>query len=104
MSSEHDAIAEITLYELKQRAKWSGESKEKKLAITGMLAHGSKAISSLEEIFNVTAYEDIRSACADAIRTIKGDLNPNHSEPMDLQISEVSSEASAMSSTSAKSV
>ncbi len=52
-----------------------------------MLFHGAEALSSLEEIFNVSVYEDIRSACVDAIRSIT-EGSTSTSSPMDLQISE----------------
>ena len=43
------------------------------MAIRELSSHGEKALPSLEEIRNVTAYEDIRSACMEAIRSIKGE-------------------------------
>lgn len=59
-------------YELKEKAKWSRDTEEKKLAIKELSSFGEKAISSLEEIRNVTAYEDIKLACIEAIKSIKG--------------------------------
>jgi hypothetical protein len=60
-------------YELKEKAKWSRNMEEKKTAIRELSSHGEKALPSLEEIRNVTAYEDIRSACTETIRSIKGE-------------------------------
>ena len=60
-------------YELKEKAKWSRDMEEKKMAIRELSSHGEKALPSLEEIRNVTAYEDIRLACIEAIRSIKGE-------------------------------
>jgi hypothetical protein len=79
----------LSLFELKEKAKWARDSQERKLAITGMISHGAVAVSSLEEIFNVSIYEDIRAACIDAIKSISGephDAGANH--PMELQVSD----------------
>jgi len=59
------------LFELKEKAKWSRDPEEKKAAIRELSAQGANALPQLEEIFNITAYEDIRKACAEAIRTIE---------------------------------
>jgi hypothetical protein len=42
------------------------------MAVRELSSHGKKALPSLEEILNVTAYEDNKSACMNAIRSIKG--------------------------------
>ncbi len=60
-------------FELKEKAKWARDVEEKKTAIKELSSYGEKAIPFLEEIRNVTAYEDIRSACIEAIRSIKGE-------------------------------
>jgi hypothetical protein len=59
-----------TLFELKEKAKWSGDPEEKKNAIKALSTLGLKAVPSLEEILNITAYEEISKACAEAIRVI----------------------------------
>lgn len=59
-----------TLFELKEKAKWSADPKEKKAAIKELSAHGQIAIPQLEEILTITAYEEIRIACAEAIKAI----------------------------------
>jgi hypothetical protein len=84
-----DADIELNLFELKEKAKWSRDTQERKLAISGMLSHGANALASLEEIFNVSAYEDIRAACLDAIRSITGRSNAiGIGRPMELQVSD----------------
>jgi hypothetical protein len=59
-----------TLFELKEKAKWSHNPEEKKTAIRELTNHGVNAVPSLEEILNITAYEDIKRACAEAIKVI----------------------------------
>ena len=61
-----------TMFDLKQKAKWSSDSEERKTAIKELSAHGENAILELQEIMNITAYEDIKSACAEAIKSIRG--------------------------------
>jgi hypothetical protein len=43
------------------------------MAVGELSSHGKKALPSLKEILNVTAYEDSKSACMEAIRSIKGE-------------------------------
>ena len=64
-----------TLFELKEKAKWSHNNAEKKAAISELSEYGYDALPGLEEILNITAYEDIRTACIDAIKSIQGNLN-----------------------------
>ena len=59
-----------TLFELKEKAKWSADPKEKKAAIKELSTHGQAAVPQLEEILTITAYEEIRTACAEAIKAI----------------------------------
>lgn len=61
-----------TMFDLKQKAKWSSDSEERKTAIKELSAHGENAILELQEIMNITAYEDIKSACTEAIKSIQG--------------------------------
>ena len=58
------------LFELKEKAKWSRDPEEMKTAIKELSTHGNIAVPSLREILNVTAYEEIRMACIDAIKVI----------------------------------
>ena len=61
----------MRLFELKEKAKWSSDPEEKKAAIKELSTHGKKAISELQEIMSITAYEDIKSACVDAIKSMR---------------------------------
>lgn len=59
-------------YELKERAKWSQDSVEKKTAIRELSTHGDMPLPALEEILSVTAYDEIKAACMEAIKAIRG--------------------------------
>lgn len=59
-----------TIFELKEKAKWSADPREKKAAIKELSTHGQAAIPQLEEILSITAYEEIRTHCAEAIKGI----------------------------------
>jgi hypothetical protein len=61
----------MTLFELKEKAKWSSDPKEKKTAIKELSTHVENAISELQEIRNITAYEDVKNACAEAIKSMR---------------------------------
>lgn len=61
----------MTLFELKENAKWASDPEEKKTAIKALSNHGEDAISELQEIMSITAYEDIKNACAEAIISIQ---------------------------------
>jgi vacuolar-type H+-ATPase subunit I/STV1 len=61
----------MALFELKEKAKWSSDSEERKTAIKELSTHGENAILELQEIMNITAYEDIKNACAEAIKSIQ---------------------------------
>jgi hypothetical protein len=61
-----------SMWELKEAAKWSSNGQEKKEAITKLSARGPEALSSLQEILDVTAYEDVKAACVEAIKSING--------------------------------
>ena len=59
-----------TSFELKQKAKWFRDPEEKKAAIKELSTYGENAISELQEIMSITAYEEIRNACAEAIKSV----------------------------------
>ncbi|MCI0559729.1 MAG: hypothetical protein MN733_14665 [Nitrososphaera sp.] len=59
------------IWQLKETGKWADDSGDKKTAISELSAHGENAVASLEEILNVTVYEEIRAACIEAIKTIR---------------------------------
>ena len=61
----------MTLFGLKEKAKWSTYPEEKKTAIEELSDHGEDAMSELQEIMRTTAYEDIKNACAEAIMSIQ---------------------------------
>ncbi len=63
-------MSDKTAFDLKEKAKWSTDPEEKKTAIRELMTYGESAIPQLEEILNVTAYEDIRAACVKAIKDI----------------------------------
>ncbi len=62
--SNHDRM---TLFDLKEKAKWSTDPEEKKAAIEELSNQGEDAMSELQEIMRITAYEDIKNACAEAL-------------------------------------
>jgi hypothetical protein len=56
-------------WELKESAKWSLDVSERKNAIKQLAEYyGQDAIQSIAEIRDVAAYDEIRQACADAIK------------------------------------
>lgn len=61
----------MTLFDLKEKAKWSADPEEKKAAIEELSNQGEDAMSELQEIMRITAYEDIKNACAEAIMSIQ---------------------------------
>lgn len=63
---------EKTMHELKEMAKWSRSQQEMKTAINELAARGEIALPVLEEILNVTAHEDIKATCIEAIKAVKG--------------------------------
>jgi hypothetical protein len=81
----------MTLFELKENAKWASDPEEKKTAIKELSNHGEDAISELQEIMSITAYDDIKNACAEAIISIQARSK--------VQITETSSEKDSNSST-----
>ncbi len=64
-----------TLYELKETAKWSRDPQEMKAAIRELSSYGEEALEALQEILNVTAYEDVKVACSDVIKAIQEKSN-----------------------------
>ena len=68
-----DWLSDKSLWELKETAKWSSNPQEKKEAISKLSARGAEALPLLEEILNVTAYDDIKAACIDAIKSANGE-------------------------------
>ena len=71
------SMHDMSLYELKALAKWATDQEQKKNALKELSRRGENAIPMLEEILNVTAYDNIRSACADAIKAAKQNSSIN---------------------------
>ncbi len=61
----------MTLFELKEKAKWSTDPEEKKAAIKELSTYRESAIPELQELMSITAYEDIRNACAEVIKSLR---------------------------------
>jgi hypothetical protein len=59
------------IWELEQTAKWSHSLRQKKIAIKELSFHGDLAIPYLDEVMNVTTYDEIKAACMEAIKAIK---------------------------------
>lgn len=56
--------------ELKMTAKWSPDGDEKKGAISELLRYGDQGVLAIQEVLSVTAYDDVKQACLEAIRSI----------------------------------
>lgn len=56
--------------ELKLVAKWSVDSNEKKKAISQLLRYGDEARPAFEEILGITAYNDVKRACMEALKSL----------------------------------
>ena len=65
-------LSETRIFELKEKAKWSKDVTEKKTAIKELSTHGYGALPAISEIMAVTAYDDIKAACMEAIKAIEG--------------------------------
>ena len=61
----------MTLFGLKDKAKWSDDLEGKKAAIQKLSTLGEDAIYELKEIMNITTSEDIKNSCAEAIKSIQ---------------------------------
>jgi hypothetical protein len=68
---EFPSLSDYRVRQLKAAAKWSADTKESKAAIKELSTLGEKALPSLQEVLSVTAYDDIRAACTEAIRAIE---------------------------------
>lgn len=66
-----DWLSDKSVWELKETAKWSSSPQERKEAVTKLSARGAEALPSLDEIMSVTAYDDIRAACIEAIKSYR---------------------------------
>jgi hypothetical protein len=59
------------MWDLKETAKWSDSPEERKAAVKTLSTRGEAAMPSLEEIMAVTAYEEIKKACIEAMKTAR---------------------------------
>jgi hypothetical protein len=64
------------LYELKESAKWSLDVDERKKAIRLLASYGPGAIQSIKEIKDIAAYDEVKKACIEAIKTASGQSSP----------------------------
>ncbi|MGI0029547.1 MAG: hypothetical protein ACREAQ_07550 [Nitrososphaera sp.] len=56
-------------WQLKESAKWSLDMNERRQAIEELAgSYGKEALQAILEIKDVTAYDEIRKACAEAIK------------------------------------
>ena len=63
--------SDSSIRQLKETAKWSDDPEKKKTAIKELTSHGESALTALQEIMNVTVYDEIKAACIDAIKATK---------------------------------
>jgi len=57
--------------ELKLSAKWSTDNSEKKKAIFELLEYGHEGLLALREVLTITAYDDVKQTCIEAIKSIR---------------------------------
>lgn len=69
--SAGDLLSEYRMWDLKETAKWSDNPEERKAAIKTLSTRGEAAMPVIEEIMAVTAYEEIRKACIEAMKTAR---------------------------------
>jgi hypothetical protein len=58
--------------QLKLTAKWSADNNEKKQAISQLINYGDMALPAIQEVLNITVYDDVKQACVEAIRSLGG--------------------------------
>lgn len=68
-----------SMWELKETAKWARNHGEKKIAIKALAARGDEALPSLHEILAVTAYDEIKMICEEAIKSVREKENDERS-------------------------
>jgi hypothetical protein len=56
--------------ELKLTAKWAPDNYEKKQAILQLLECGDEALPAIQEVLAITAYDDLKQTCIDAISSL----------------------------------
>jgi hypothetical protein len=64
-------------WQLKESAKWSLEVDERRRAIRELVSgYGMDAIQAIEEVKDVSAYDEIKRACIEAIKSAKNAHSP----------------------------
>ena len=64
-------------WQLKESAKWSLEVDERRRAIRDLASgYGRDAIQAIEEVKDVSAYDEIKRACIEAIKSVKKAHSP----------------------------
>jgi hypothetical protein len=64
-------------WQLKESAKWSLEVDERRRAIRALArGYGRDAIQAIEEIKDVSAYDEIKRACIEAIKSATREHSP----------------------------
>ena len=59
--------------ELKLAAKWSSDNYEKKQAVLQLMQLGDKALPAIQEVLAITAYDDVKQTCIEAISLLGRD-------------------------------
>ena len=59
--------------ELKLAAKWSSDNYEKKQAVLQLLQCGDEALPAIREVLAITAYDDVKQTCIEAISLLGRD-------------------------------
>lgn len=59
--------------ELKLAAKWSSDNYEKKQAVLQLLRFGEEALPAIQEVLAITAYDDVKQTCIEAISMLGRD-------------------------------
>jgi hypothetical protein len=64
-------------WQLKESAKWSLEVDERRRAIKELVSgYGMDAIQAIEEVKDVSAYDEIKKACIEAIKSARNAHSP----------------------------
>jgi hypothetical protein len=59
--------------ELKLAAKWSSDNYERKQAVLQLLQCGDEALPAIREVLAITAYDDVKQTCMQAISLLGRD-------------------------------
>jgi hypothetical protein len=81
--------------QLKLTAKWSSDNYEKKKAISQLLQYGDGGLPAIQEILAITAYDDIRQACIDAISSLGGEQKSNQAPKIKTKVAGIKTKRKA---------